>query len=369
MKNKIHYIATAKNGLESFVFNEFAYLFDRRNLTLYLIENNYSGSFSPKEDWPVKGFNIMQIVFYTPYIILTNTFKFIRLLCLAIRSATIVEFLIACLWSKDVSRSDLIFASFADRKLFIGFYIKEFTQAKLVTRVHAHEIYVNPNERFFREIIPFVDEFYPISRLNMDVLINRFSVPKANISLMRLGIDNVKFQPIDYDSTILMVGRWVERKGHRLLFEAIKGINVRVVVIGFGPIDISDLSKRMGVQDKVVVFDKMNADQLSFFYNHCDVFCLPSVSTEREGSEGIPVVLMEAMAAGCEIVASDDGSITELPIEFIFKQNCVDDLRQKLREAMNSKQRRYDYKNFVMREHNAAENNKMLNECLQKFVG
>ena len=70
----------------------------------------------------------------------------------------------------------------------------------------------------------------------------------------------------------------------------------------------------------------MSAEQLKFFYNNSDIFCLPSKHTKEGGSEGIPVVLMEAMASELLVVTTANGSISELVDNIIVKEKDAHDL-------------------------------------------
>ena len=80
------------------------------------------------------------------------------------------------------------------------------------------------------------------------------------------------------------------------------------------------------MSSQVTVFSKMSASQLRFFYNNSDIFCLPSKHTDDGGSEGIPVVLMEAMASELVVVTTTNGSIPELVDEILVRQGDAIDL-------------------------------------------
>ena len=69
-------------------------------------------------------------------------------------------------------------------------------------------------------------------------------------------------------------------------------------------------------------------------YQSADIFCLPSKQTDESGSEGIPVVIMEAMAHGLPIVTTDNGSISELSNEYVCDEGDVNSLVGKLRLAV-----------------------------------
>ena len=59
--------------------------------------------------------------------------------------------------------------------------------------------------------------------------------------------------------------------------------NPNIEFVGFGDLDLHKMAKKYDICDYVTIFDKMNQNQLSFMYNVCDIFCLPSKSTKDEG--------------------------------------------------------------------------------------
>jgi glycosyltransferase involved in cell wall biosynthesis len=112
---------------------------------------------------------------------------------------------------------------------------------------------------------------------------------------------------------VLVVARLVQGKGHALLLEAIaalarRGVDVHLDVVGDGPkhAALARIATRLGVTQLVTFRGSIGQDDIREEYRRSDVFCLPSFA------EGVPVVLMEAMAMGLPVVASDIMGIPEL---------------------------------------------------------
>lgn len=113
--------------------------------------------------------------------------------------------------------------------------------------------------------------------------------------------------------TILTVGRLVPKKGLPVLLEAlrdlrVRGLPVRLAVVGDGPAraEFEAHARTLGVADHVEFAGSVGQDEIRARYATADVFCLPSFA------EGIPVVLMEAMAMELPVVTTTIMGIPEL---------------------------------------------------------
>lgn len=105
---------------------------------------------------------------------------------------------------------------------------------------------------------------------------------------------------------ILFVGRLEKRKGLKYLLRAMVGVwqqfpTARLTVVGSGPL-LEDYKRLVEVKqlDKVCFAGFVSTEDLPKYYQNCDIFCAPST-----GQESFGIVLLEAMAAGRPIVASD----------------------------------------------------------------
>jgi len=109
------------------------------------------------------------------------------------------------------------------------------------------------------------------------------------------------------------VGRLEKEKGINYLLYAIKIMlstfpNLRLHIVGDGAAtsDLKKLSKKLNISNSVIFFGKF-ADVIPF-YNKMDIFVLPSIL------EGFGIVLLEAMAAGVPIVATNVNGISEVVV-------------------------------------------------------
>lgn len=106
--------------------------------------------------------------------------------------------------------------------------------------------------------------------------------------------------------TVLFVGRYNEsRKGFRYLLRAMKRVqseipSARLLVVGPGnPAEFHRQISSYGLHS-ITFAGRVDADELPALYASADVFCAPST-----GRESFGIVLLEAMAAGKPVIASD----------------------------------------------------------------
>jgi glycosyltransferase involved in cell wall biosynthesis len=111
----------------------------------------------------------------------------------------------------------------------------------------------------------------------------------------------------------LFVGRLYRRKRVDVLLRAavalagrIPGLEIRIVGDGPCAAVLHRLSRELKLDGTVVWLGDVSRAELLAEYNRADVFCLPSVQ------EGFGIVLLEAMAAGKPIVASQAAAIPEV---------------------------------------------------------
>lgn len=111
---------------------------------------------------------------------------------------------------------------------------------------------------------------------------------------------------------VLSVGSQDEVKGTRYLLEAVAMLGeipgLRLVLVGDGPLraTLERLGQELAISERVLFAGKRSHAEIPLWMNAADVFCLPSLR------EGHPNVVMEALACGIPVVASDVGAVCEV---------------------------------------------------------
>lgn len=144
------------------------------------------------------------------------------------------------------------------------------------------------------------------------------------MKLVRMSVDaNVYLPPADERAgregqplRVLYVGRLVPEKGSPVLLDAVRqlrerGVDVEVRLVGSGELeaDLRAEIARHGLDGVVTLAGAIGQDELPQWYHWADVFCLPSFQ------EGLPVVLMEALATELPVVTTRIAAIEELVVD------------------------------------------------------
>jgi len=117
---------------------------------------------------------------------------------------------------------------------------------------------------------------------------------------------------------ILFVGRLIERKGLPYLIEAMAELRqhlpatLDVVGTGRQRAALEQLATECGVADAVRFAGRVGDRELAQLYAASDVFVLPSIVDRRGDTEGLGVVLLEAMSYGRPVVATNVGGIPDI---------------------------------------------------------
>ncbi len=203
----------------------------------------------------------------------------------------------------------------------------------------------------------------------------------SKLAIVRCGIDRDKFSPRPEPGNtvpeILCVGRLVPAKGQHILLNACgmlkkRGIDFTLTFVGDGEdrTSLEALSRTLGIGPQVTFTGAIGQDEVSGYYDRADIFAIASFA------EGVPVVLMEAMAKEIPSISTRITGIPELIDDgkngLLTAPSDAEDLADKLQRLMqdpdlgitlgkNGRQQ-------VLEQYDLNENCKFMADFFQSFL-
>ena len=218
---------------------------------------------------------------------------------------------------------DHVHAHFANHPAVAALVIHRLTGIPFSFTAHAHDLHIE--RRMLGAKVRAAKFAVTISDFNRRMMLAECDATACDkVRVIHCGIDPEAFaadrvpeaaRPLE----IVCVAALRELKGHRYLIEAChrlreRGVKFRCRLVGEGPLrpQIEAQIASLGLQQCVVVLGGLVRADVMAMLASSDVAVLTSVRTTSGRWEGIPVALMEAMAAGLPVVASDTSGIPEL---------------------------------------------------------
>jgi len=164
-------------------------------------------------------------------------------------------------------------------------------------------------------------------------ILDLYNVTGKNIDLIRAGVDERLFRPIektdaiketglDFEKTILFVGRITKAKGLRILIKALKKLKtdfnkeLKLFIVGgdISGVMHSEIESRekkyikkqineLNLSDDVIFLGPVEREKLPYYYSLADICVIPSLY------ESFGLVAVEAMACGTPVIASKAGGL------------------------------------------------------------
>lgn len=228
---------------------------------------------------------------------------------------------------------------------------------KILVSCHGSDVNVLISKPFFYKI--------GVRRMNNPRF--HFTVPSIFLlnQLIKLGlevkpeilnnfIDPQNFKSLSAEKKIefIVVGRFIEVKGHMYLLKALKrlkilGVSPRVAIVGFGPLEKNYLKF---IQDsklaEVTIVGKLTHVQVLEIMSSAKWLVQPSVYSSNGSIENSPLTIIEALGIGVPTIASNIGGMPELIEDFktglLVKEKDEYDLADKMYQAMTLDERQYN---------------------------
>lgn len=222
---------------------------------------------------------------------------------------------------KHFSTKSNIHAQFATQAAIVSLLIKEFYSNKpsISFTFHAYDIYYKNS--WFNLLVNNCHQAFSISKFNIDYVRSNY-VNSNKIMLSRLGVfkNIITKEPKESKKfTIGLISWFVDKKGIHFLLEAIKSMKqdgiteIELILAGDGPLKDSYLRyiEKNELVEMVSYIGKISGKEKENFFNRLDAFILPSIKLKND-QDGIPVVLMEAIAYSLPIISTQVSGIPEI---------------------------------------------------------
>ncbi|MBI4294350.1 MAG: glycosyltransferase family 4 protein [Betaproteobacteria bacterium] len=148
-----------------------------------------------------------------------------------------------------------------------------------------------------------------------------------SVQVIHNGVDTSVFRPRGRDAAlrasfgaapddclIASVGRLVGWKGLRVVLEALAGLprHFRCLVVGTGSEEqtLKQQAGQLGIAERVHFCGRIDHAELPLVLSQCDLFVQPSI-----GEEAFGISVVEAMACGIPVLASNNGGLPEIVVE------------------------------------------------------
>ncbi len=217
---------------------------------------------------------------------------------------------------------------------FTAALFKKLLGFKHIVTIHAADIFALRRAWFGRQIASYItkrtDTVYCVSSYNHSMLADllKFEVPSR---VLPMGIHSEFYKPksdpatarnklgLGHRKTILYVGKLSEKKGVTYLLQAFDLLNrgtedAQLIIVGGGFLEktLKEEAHRLGLDNKVVFAGYQTKENIRAYYQACDVVVIPSIIDARGETEGLPVVLLEALASGKPVVGTRVGGMPDL---------------------------------------------------------
>jgi colanic acid/amylovoran biosynthesis glycosyltransferase len=216
---------------------------------------------------------------------------------------------------------------FANHPALAGFLVHRLTGIPYSFTAHGSDL--NVDRTMLPQKVREAAFVVTISETNRRLIEETCGGPAPNLAVLHVGIDGRRFTPRDraaapggqgdQPARILCVGTLHEVKGQRHLIAAARilagrGIPFVLTFVGDGPdrAELEALAASVPAAGRVEFLGQQTRDRIVELLGTAELLVAPSVPTASGKREGIPVVLIEAMASGVAVVASHLSGIPEL---------------------------------------------------------
>ena len=214
-------------------------------------------------------------------------------------------------------RARCVHTHFAYYSADIGGMAAALAGRPFVLTAHANDIWQEHNAPHLERRLSYAAHVVTPTEYNARHL--RSVAPASSVHVVPNAVDEAEPAPTPANGSILHVGRLVPKKGTDTLIRALAELatshpKLQLEIVGEGYLedDLRRLADESGVQSRIDFHGPQPPDFVREAYRRCAVFALPCRIAPDGDRDGLPIVLLEAMARGIPVVTTDVVGIPEL---------------------------------------------------------
>ncbi|MBB1117750.1 glycosyltransferase [Stenotrophomonas sp. W1S232] len=224
------------------------------------------------------------------------------------------------------TRIDVIHAHWLVPQGLVATLLKAITGTPYLVTSHGADLYAlrAPPFQALKRLVARHAAAITVVSTSMRERILSLGVDTSKVNVQPMGVDMAqRFTPVPSmkrsERKILFVGRLVEKKGLVHLLSAMPRVlqripDARLAIAGFGPgeAEAQALVESLGLQPAVHFLGAVPQTQLPDLYRSAAVFVAPFVRAVSGDEEGLGLVLVEAIACGCPVLAGNVPALGEV---------------------------------------------------------
>lgn len=251
---------------------------------------------------------------------------------------------------------------------FISYLVAKFTRIPYTITLAGSDVYIANNNILFAFMARLAAQNAKIVFADSPTYVDQLKKTGANAknysivpypvdtSMLKINFSGVltlkKELNLKKETIVLLaVGRLVYKKGFKYLLKAFSNVTKKykeaiLIIVGEGDLEneLKQLVESLHLESLVKFVGNIKRDKIVTFYNLADIFIMPSVVDQNGNIDDRPVALLEAIACGKPVIATNfpgnSLSIKEGESGFLVPQKNIKSLKYAISRLIESKELR-----------------------------
>lgn len=273
---------------------------------------------------------VFKAILYTPFKIIKNPYLTLESLNLFKYGQEVfsLRFFYFVLALSKKRRYDIVHCQYGPLG-GVGIFLKKIgmVEGKIIVSFRGYDLserVMKQNRKTYSFLFKEADLILPVCLYFKKLLLQKACDVDKTI-VHRSGTDISLFKHKRYSRkeviNLLSVCRLVEKKGLDYAIRAVGNVvkkhpefKLKYLIIGEGPLKkhLVAITLKLGLENVICFLGGRRHGEVAEIMQGSDIFLAPSVISKREGYEGIPGVIREALACGLPVLATNHGGIPEV---------------------------------------------------------